>query len=166
MDADLAGMKNLGIAEPEPVTVVTFSCDTSDTHTGPQTCKLLTIAPELRNVIYELALFEPNAGLVDLLSAGSPSGNLLSTCRQVMDEAKGIYAEAYRRYWSETNFVLRTIGRRIVSRDLPVNFTERDLAQIRHLQFSTTFGKMGYLDHVTLPAHYTRKLCLRLPTFV
>ncbi|KAK3631255.1 hypothetical protein LTR22_021139 [Elasticomyces elasticus] len=182
MDACLAEMENLKIGELEPVTGVTFSCDTSGTHTSSQTCKLLTIAPELRNKTYELALSEVNTGLVDLLSAGSPSNkNLLLSCRQVYEEAKGIHAEAYRRYWSETNFVLRHANR-IYCRTgtersmLPVSFTAEDLAQVRHLQFSATFRMLQYhiypSSHVMLPAHIPdncvygfRRLFDRLPEF-
>ncbi|KAK5744206.1 hypothetical protein LTR17_002236 [Elasticomyces elasticus] len=180
MDTCLAQMENLKIGEPGPVTGVAFSCDTPGTHTGGQPCRLLTVAPEIRNKIYELALYDNNEGLVDLLSAGSPSKNLLLSCHQVYEEAKGIHAEAYRRYWSETNFVLRTIrGRRIVyPRDLPVNFTKQDLDKIRHLQFSATFGMLQSCKdaygqcHVTLPAHIPdsyvysfRRLFDRLPEF-
>ncbi|KAK3621305.1 hypothetical protein LTR22_025240 [Elasticomyces elasticus] len=70
MDTCLAQMENLKIGacnqEPEPVTGVAFSCDTPGTHTGGQPCRLITVAPEIRNKIYELALYDNNEGLVDL----------------------------------------------------------------------------------------------------
>ncbi|KAK4895297.1 hypothetical protein LTR27_006640 [Elasticomyces elasticus] len=160
----------LEFTESHPVIALESSCGTLSTHTAPQSCRLLTIAAELRNKIYELALNEVNIGLVDLLSAGSPNKNLLLTCHQALDEAKGIYASACRRYWGETNFILRRNGTRY--HNLPVSFTEHELAHIRHVQYSTTFGRLqrGGIEDVTLPAqipddqvHGFRCLFTRLP---
>ncbi|KAK3617671.1 hypothetical protein LTR56_025138 [Elasticomyces elasticus] len=176
MDTCLAQMENLKIGEPEPVTGVAFSCDTPGTHTGGQPCRLLTVAPEIRNKIYELALYDNNEGLVDLLSAASPSKNFLLSCHQVYEEAKGIHAEAYRRYWRETRFVLRANDGSASWHGISVDFTEHDLAQIRHMQFSATIDQLQYRNnqtiHVTLPAHIPKDgvwglRCLfdRLPKF-
>lgn len=64
---------------------------------------LARMPPEIRNHIYELA-FEPDADTVDLLHAQPPTKDLLLSCRQINSEAREIYREAYRGYWTQTKF--------------------------------------------------------------
>ncbi|GIZ42649.1 hypothetical protein CKM354_000590800 [Cercospora kikuchii] len=54
----------------------------------PQQPTLLSIAPELRNMIYEYALVEP--GSVQI-RAGAREPGLLAVCRQIRSEARGIW---------------------------------------------------------------------------
>jgi hypothetical protein len=56
-----------------------------------QTSRLLRLPSELRNRIYELVLIQPDA--IRLPQGRSESGkrDLLCTCRQIHDEAVGIY---------------------------------------------------------------------------
>lgn len=61
---------------------------------------------ELRNGIYELA-FETrrkDGNPTNLRRPKPPSKALLLSCRQVHQEARGLYLEAYKRYWEEGPF--------------------------------------------------------------
>ncbi|KAK3623561.1 hypothetical protein LTR56_021524 [Elasticomyces elasticus] len=60
----------------------------SDATTPPivQTSKLLTIAAELRNSIYELVFTKPT-GPTDLLTATRPPDDLRLVCKQTRKEA-------------------------------------------------------------------------------
>ncbi|USW48804.1 hypothetical protein Slin15195_G021230 [Septoria linicola] len=80
-----------------------------DAHTSEfsNPCFLLDLLPaELRNNIYELAFtteHEPGE-VVALFDAKPPVKNLLSTCQTVNKEARGMYLEAYRKFWREIKF--------------------------------------------------------------
>lgn len=60
---------------------------------------------ELRNNIHELSFtsVKDDEG-VDLLESKPPSNALLLTCQQANAEARELYNEAYRKYWSSTKF--------------------------------------------------------------
>ncbi|KAK5737824.1 hypothetical protein LTR17_006472 [Elasticomyces elasticus] len=96
---------------------------------------LLTIAPELRNSIYEL-VFAADAGPVKLLEASPPEKALLEVCKQTQDEAAGLYVAAFRTYWRNTTFTIRR-GPAIVTRPYRVNFGMQDVEQVRTLLSST-----------------------------
>ena len=76
-----------------------------------QSCRLLNLPAELRNYIWTVAFThaaDSAEDAIDILRAKAPSTALLSICHQIHDEAAGIYAEAYARYWNIGNFVLDT----------------------------------------------------------
>ncbi|KAK5737825.1 hypothetical protein LTR17_006473 [Elasticomyces elasticus] len=108
-----------------------------------QTSKLLTIAPELRNSIYEL-VFTKHPGPTDLLTATPPSSDLLSVCKQTRSEAHGLWVTANRDYWPNTTFTITTKLTTIedLYDTVRVCFTPQDLASIRTLLFTTTIHKL------------------------
>lgn len=67
-------------------------------------CRLLTLPPELRNSIWELAFTSPPS--VDVLDTSPPSKSLLLACRQIYAEAKCLYNTQFRLYWSTTLFTI------------------------------------------------------------
>lgn len=69
-------------------------------------CHLLTLPPELRNYIYELALSPEPSATVDLLQPTPPSDALVRTCRQIRAESQLMYRRLYREFWRETTFEL------------------------------------------------------------
>ncbi|KAF7188589.1 hypothetical protein HII31_10251 [Pseudocercospora fuligena] len=82
----------------------------ADAKSGPETssprpCRLLSLAPELRNEIYELA-FTCNDAKIDLATAVPPSSALLRCCRQIHCEAIEIFKDSVRQYYTESYFHL------------------------------------------------------------
>ncbi|KAK5678577.1 hypothetical protein LTS10_009021 [Elasticomyces elasticus] len=106
-----------------------------------QTSKLLTIAPELRNSIYELVFTKP-PGPTDLLTATRPPDDLRLVCRQTYHEARGLWTVANRDYWPNTTFTItkKPIAWNEQCSPLRVRFTARDLASIRTIHFTCTAG--------------------------
>ncbi|KAF2166749.1 hypothetical protein M409DRAFT_22803 [Zasmidium cellare ATCC 36951] len=82
---------------------------TQDKITMAQSCLFFEKLPaEMRNTIYELA-FTPavlSNEAVHLPDSTPPSKSLLTTCRQMHSEAKGVYRRAYRNYWTNSNFYI------------------------------------------------------------
>ncbi|KAK4892026.1 hypothetical protein LTR27_009376 [Elasticomyces elasticus] len=111
--------------------------------------RLLTIAPELRNRIYELAFEGPSSGLEqDLIMATAPSNAILLSCRMVNSEAKGLYKTAYQRYWTQTKFVLPSRYYGFASLvALSVSFTKEDLNHIDNFCHSTVPSKLVREGH-------------------
>lgn len=100
-----------------------------------QDCRLLNIAPELRNKIYEYAFARTDSeAIVDLEHAEWPAKHLLLSCQQIYHEAKGIYQDAYRRYFTDTRFQLdfMNLSTLVTCRSLPI--TEVDFWRIEHLE--------------------------------
>lgn len=64
---------------------------------------LLDLPAEIRNCIFELS-FTPDWPADDLFKACPPSNALITTCRQVYQEARGLYRTGYRAYWTTTQF--------------------------------------------------------------
>ena len=64
--------------------------------------------PELRNNIYEFVYTRDTSKdvKVDLRTATPPSSALLLSCRQINSEARSPYRSSYRKFWTETSFVL------------------------------------------------------------
>ncbi|KAK4950924.1 hypothetical protein LTR10_010917 [Elasticomyces elasticus] len=108
-----------------------------DTDNPPavQTAKLLTIAPELRNNIYEL-VFTPKTGPVDVRHVKPPSAALVKTCRQACKEALQLYLSSKRRYWQDTTFIIA--ARSSPGRLAIMNFTLGYLQSMRKLRFEIT----------------------------
>lgn len=108
------------------------------------TCRLLTIAPELRNKIYELAFTGDDASgkMVDPFEASPPSKNLLLACRQTYEEARGIQRTAYRAYWSTTRFLVDNV---IPCRE-NLNFTDGDLAHVQHVKLRTPRSHLVFIQ--------------------
>lgn len=83
-------------------------------------CAFFTKLPaELRNAIYELSFADDNEAnaKINLLQAKPPSNALLLTCRQANQEGKEIYRDAFRKYWTGTNFVVEQAYRPTISCD-------------------------------------------------
>lgn len=99
-------------------------------------CPLFKLAPELRNEIYDLAFSsdtEPTRP-VDLLQARSPSAALLLSCREIYEEAKGLYAHAIEDYWGKQHFEIDIDA--LVENggaSLPKHITDDVLKHVRHL---------------------------------
>jgi len=83
----------------------TDSASSHPTEQGPSNL-LMTLPPELRNHIYELAFTPEVTEEVYLFGDDSPSKALLLTCHDVYTEAKGLYEEAYRSFWITSDFVI------------------------------------------------------------
>ncbi|KAK5737823.1 hypothetical protein LTR17_006471 [Elasticomyces elasticus] len=105
-----------------------------------QTPTLLTIPPEMRNVIYELVFSFDRLGLVDLLDSAPPSGNILLACSEIYIEAAKMHKQACQDYWRSTSFSLATKGLPPSSWD--VNFSLQELSKVRHLSFTADIRAM------------------------
>ncbi|KAK5719186.1 hypothetical protein LTR15_007709 [Elasticomyces elasticus] len=117
---------------------------------------LLTISLKLRKLIYE-KVFEQSFGevqvaiawgtplvtAVNLLEVAAPDKALLLTSRQMYIEAHALYRSMYRRFWRETDFYMRCPEPGTPRNPICVNFTEEDLAQIRHLRCFAHPGSVG-----------------------
>ncbi|KAK4950903.1 hypothetical protein LTR10_010896 [Elasticomyces elasticus] len=77
----------------------------ASTETQPS-CRLLSLAAELRNASYELVFDEQSDEPVELLKAQPPSNALLLACHTIYAEAVLVYKHAYRGYWTGTAFTL------------------------------------------------------------
>ncbi|KAK3617662.1 hypothetical protein LTR56_025129 [Elasticomyces elasticus] len=110
----------------------TAALDNTDNPPAVQTAKLLTIAPELRNNIYEL-VFTPKTGPVDIRYVRPPSAALVKTCRKAREETLQMYRSCKERYLRETTFILTS--RRSPGFDGIMNFTLSDLQSMRSLRF-------------------------------
>ncbi|KAK5719153.1 hypothetical protein LTR15_007676 [Elasticomyces elasticus] len=95
---------------------------------------LLTIPAEMRNNIYEL-VFGTQPAEANLLDPTPPSKALLLGCREIYDEAKGLYSTAYKSYWAQTRFRIQDIP---VFTRLSIRLTKDELEAVNHLQFTTT----------------------------
>ncbi|KAK4950922.1 hypothetical protein LTR10_010915 [Elasticomyces elasticus] len=102
-----------------------------------QTPKLLTIAAELRNSIYELVFTKP-PGPTDLLSATRPPDDLRLVCRQTYHEARGLWLAANRNYWPNTTFTItkKAIPPHQLQTPLHLSLTPQDLSRIRTILFT------------------------------
>ncbi|KAK5732794.1 hypothetical protein LTR17_010212 [Elasticomyces elasticus] len=117
---------------------------------------LLTIPLKLRKVIYEMAFSQsfkevqvviawgtPLVTAVNLLEVAAPDKSLLLTSRQIYIEAHALYISMYRRFWRETKFYMRCPKPGTPRNPIRVNFTEEDLAQVRHLRCFAHPGSLG-----------------------
>ena len=73
---------------------------------GDEECRLRALPAELRNAIYELSFTTNDDNDVDLFKAAPPSKSLLLTCHEIYREARLICREAYRQYWTDTDFAI------------------------------------------------------------
>lgn len=78
------------------------------TSSTSQTCTLLKLPSKIRTQIYEHVFGLPLAHAVDILDVPvSPVPKaILSTCRQIHNEAHDLYIETFRAYWTKTRFVV------------------------------------------------------------
>ncbi|KAK4895296.1 hypothetical protein LTR27_006639 [Elasticomyces elasticus] len=129
---------------PSPVS----DADSAAPITQPST--FLTIPPEIRNDIYELVFnqiwtagtnYAETGDTVDLMKAVPPSKAPILACRQMFNEAKGLYKTAYRGYWSEVHFTIIPEQQH----ECVAHFRENDLHKIRHLKLHITFQQMYML---------------------
>lgn len=123
---------------------------------------------ELRNVIYELSFATENKSdtaktvdlfkelpyledgieeFVDLIYADPPSKFLVMTCRQINNETRLMYREAYRKYYTEQKFCIDNISKEDESALILSSFLAavsngtatvklHDIDNIRYLSFS------------------------------
>ena len=117
----------------------------------PQTgCRLLSLAPELRNSIYELVFDESSDSPVDLRKTKPPSKALLLTCRAIHAQTTLVYRLAYRQYWSTNSFEL-TIPSNISSGGLQAaldcvkKLADQDCDRMAHVRFVGDFAERTYL---------------------
>lgn len=89
-----------------PNTDMVSSTTPSMTSSADAKCYLLDDMPaEIRNHIYSLALAPVMSGPpVELLECAPPSKSILLICRQIRDEAIGIYQAHRRSYWTQNDF--------------------------------------------------------------
>ncbi|KAK5719267.1 hypothetical protein LTR15_007790 [Elasticomyces elasticus] len=106
-----------------------------------QQCALLSLSPEMRNKIYELA-FTSNAPEVDSFKPAPPTKALLLSCKKVWQEAKGLHKAAYRTYYESTTFVIEHSEVTKTTYDMPC--TDEDLSHMRNVALLTTAG--GIMD--------------------
>ncbi|KAK5678661.1 hypothetical protein LTS10_009105 [Elasticomyces elasticus] len=117
---------------------------------------LLTLPLKLRKAIYEMVFEQsfreiqvviawgtPLITAVNLLEVAAPDKALLLTSRQIYIEAHALYTSMYRRFWRETKFYMRCPKPGTPRNPIHVNFTEEDLAQIRHLRCFAHPGSTG-----------------------
>ncbi|KAK4895287.1 hypothetical protein LTR27_006630 [Elasticomyces elasticus] len=133
-----------------------------------QTSTLLTIPPEMRNVIYELVFSIHQRGLVDLLDSAPPSKSILFTCREIYTEAAKMHKHAYQDYWRSTPFSLAT--KRLPPSSWDVNFSLQELSKVRHLSFTADITAMRRMlgDEIThghLPAASSESGCAQSWTY-
>ncbi|KAK5719218.1 hypothetical protein LTR15_007741 [Elasticomyces elasticus] len=102
-----------------------------------QTPKLLTIAAELRNSIYELVFTMP-PGPTDLLTATRPPNDLRLVCTQTRKEARGLWKTANLAYWPNTTFTItkKAIPPHQLQTPLHLSLTPQDLSRIRTILFT------------------------------
>lgn len=134
-------------------------------------CLFLKMLPaELRNEIYELSFATQNKSetadtidllkelpyqeddmeeSVDLIYADPPSKSLVMTCRQINNEARLMYREAYQKYYTEQKFCIDNISEDDESTTILASFSSavsngtatvklHDIDNIRYLSFSGT----------------------------
>lgn len=82
----------------------TNAASTPGTATSSGQPRILSVPPEIRNRIYGFVFQRDPRQKVDLLEANPPAKDLLITCRQVYQEARLMYREAYRKFWTLTTF--------------------------------------------------------------
>lgn len=100
-----------------------------------RSCRLLTITPELRNHIYKY-VFDINITdiPIDIFAASPPPKAIIQSCRQLHNEAAGLYYPAYRRYWTETTFTIHPCSPSCTSPSL----REQDLERVTRIQLTCT----------------------------
>ncbi|KAK4950875.1 hypothetical protein LTR10_010868 [Elasticomyces elasticus] len=104
-----------------------------------QQCALLSLSPEMRNKIYELA-FTSNAPEVDFFKPAPPTKALLLSCKKFWQEAKGLHKAAYHTYYESTTFVIEHSEVTKTTYDMPC--TDEDLMHMRNVALLTTAGRI------------------------
>ncbi|KAK4631801.1 hypothetical protein CLAFUW4_03448 [Fulvia fulva] len=104
--------------------------------------RLLQPPAELRNSIYQLCVAQRQTDPVDLRHATPPSKAFLLTCRQIHEEAQGLYRSAYRNYWRTLRFIIECghnthakLDKTLISRIPTI-----DLEHIQHLTITQECG--------------------------
>ncbi|RMY69187.1 hypothetical protein D0863_06624 [Hortaea werneckii] len=112
---------------------------------------LMKLPPELRNEIYELALFQEaddDYDPVDLMYPYPPSKDLLLSCREIYHEAKGIYKQAYRAFWETSTFIIDDVADMPETMvDFQRRFREKEVEVVHHLTMCDgDNGKLVYSE--------------------
>ncbi|KAK5744167.1 hypothetical protein LTR17_002197 [Elasticomyces elasticus] len=131
--------------------------------TADQQCPLLSIAPEIRNNIYELA-FTSNAPEADFFKPAPPTKALLLSCKQIWQEAKGLHKSAYRAYYNSTTFVIEQGAITEPAYEMPC--TDEDLSHMRHVELLTTGRGLMHISKgwQPQPGDFHKKLRLQRST--
>ena len=129
-------------------------------------CRLLSLAAELRNRIWELACTPDTNIKINIAEAEShrPKPHLLLTCKQIKEEATSIWKFAEPEYWASTHFTIdNSHGRfhtyddgeygRCQQRNEVVSLQCFDHHQIRHLTIIGPWLEFTYDDQ-----HWSSKL--------
>lgn len=110
-------------------------------------CRLLSLPPELRNEIYELAFTTSVGEKVNLFAHKPPTKSLLLTCREVYNEAGGLYKEAYRTFWRSSNFIVE--GETTTSLEVgPTAYQELREEDVEHITSLTVYAPEQFGDHL------------------
>lgn len=105
-----------------------------------ETCHLLKLPPELRNQIYDSAFHvSPDSDGFVYFTTKPPAKDVLMTCRQIYNEAKGWYKHAYRRFWSEGHFMIRRGSRSEIYSMLP-GIRDLDIAAVTKVTIDVFFN--------------------------
>lgn len=103
--------------------------------------RLKSMPPEIRNRIYESTFCPDPDRKIELSQTALHHKALLLTCRQMHDEAKGIYNATCRHFWSSSKFwVTAEINQSFASRD------EKPFSLIENLTIHGQNGSSRY-DH-------------------
>lgn len=74
-------------------------------------CHIFNKLPgEMRNKIWELS-FTNNHRVADFQNPSPPTKSLLLTCKKINSEARGLYQDAYRAYWTTSPFQITIASR-------------------------------------------------------
>ncbi|KAK0981247.1 hypothetical protein LTR54_015110 [Friedmanniomyces endolithicus] len=115
-------------------------------------CRLLSLAPELQNEIYDLAFNGLSDDPVDLLSTKPPSNALLLTCRAIYTASRLIYKHAYQQYWSTSHFehTFPGLDSGKAARESIQKLTERDCDRMTHVKIVRTWSGGSTEEHTYL----------------
>ncbi|CAK1356834.1 unnamed protein product [Cercospora beticola] len=121
-------------------------------------CLFLDMLPaEMRNNIYELVYANDTSedNEIDLLNAEPPSNALILACREIHDEATGIYKSSYREFWSQSTFSLPYPQLRNDCQRRLQRHRSEDLHHITQFQISMKAAPLGGSKRApTIPVYY------------
>lgn len=100
-------------------------------------CHLKRLPAELRNNIYESVFDFPENGMKTLYANAPFSKSLILTCREIHDEAAGIYKSTYRKYWSTSHFTIQGRNPRKALKLVPT-LSVRDVWHIKKITITNS----------------------------
>lgn len=118
----------------------------------PRSSKLLSLPPELRNIIWSFAFtIEPEYDQDDfnLLQTTGPSAAVLCTCYQVYLEAIELYIEARDHFWSTSKFyILDGYDNEVETIEDLYKLDDRAMSMISHLIIEGKADTFDYEDGI------------------